>query len=211
MLPLILDLARLRLVLVGSGVAARRRLALLEEAGARELTVFAPQPSSELAEAAGTRLRRRWPSPGDLATAQLVFIADAAAELRPLFAQYARSAGALVHVEDAPGISDAHAPAVLRRGALTIAVATGGASPGLAAEIKRFLGELIGPEWQGRLDELASLRRRWRRAGALPLAVRRRTREWISRRCWLPAEPPAFPATANDRASAPAARPLTMG
>lgn len=210
MLPLVLDLARLRLVLIGNGEAASRRLALLDDARAQQLTVFAPSPSSELAAASGARLQRRWPSGGELAKAQLVFIADAPTDLRPVFAEYAHTAGALVHVEDAPLLSDAHAPAVLRRGDLTIAIATGGASPGLAAELKRFLGDLIGPEWQGRLDELARLRRRWRRAGARPMAVRRRTREWISRRGWLPAESPSFRAIANDRGPR-AARPLTVG
>lgn len=191
MLPLVLDLAQLRLILIGSGAAACRRLVLLEEAGAVVLTVFAPAPSTALATASGARLQRRWPTTKDLTGAHLVFIADAPAALRPRLAEAARRTGAVVHVEDAPQSSDAHAPAVLRRGDLTIAISTGGAAPGLAAELRRFLGELIGPEWQGRLDELAVLRQGWRHAGALPLAVRRRTREWITRRGWLPAVKPS--------------------
>jgi precorrin-2 dehydrogenase / sirohydrochlorin ferrochelatase len=211
MLPLVLDLSRLRLVLVGNGAASCRRLALLDEAGARALAVFAAAPSTELVAASGARLRPHWPSPDELGAAQLVFIADAPSDLRPVFVAQARSAGALVHVEDMPELSDALAPAVLRRGDLTIAISTGGGSPGLAAALKHFLGEVIGPEWQGRLDELATLRRQWRRSGALPAVVGRRTMEWIARRGWLPATPPAFLATANDRADTQEARPLGLG
>ena len=42
MLPISLDLKRLRIVLVGDGPSGLRRLGLLQEAGAEKLTVFAP-------------------------------------------------------------------------------------------------------------------------------------------------------------------------
>ena len=45
MLPLVLDVSRLRLLLLGGGEAALRRLQLLEEAGARDVAVFAAAPS----------------------------------------------------------------------------------------------------------------------------------------------------------------------
>ena len=139
MLPLSLNLARLNLVLVGDGDACLRRLRLLNEAGARSLAVFSakpvaragqgsgPEPASSLAEARRiarrpARFHRRYPEPQRTALAGL-----------------ARSVGAILHVEDAPALTDSHAPAVLRRGALTIAVATDGTAPGLAAEIKEFI------------------------------------------------------------------------
>jgi precorrin-2 dehydrogenase/sirohydrochlorin ferrochelatase len=79
---------------------------------------------------------------------------------------------------------------VLRRGDLTIAVSTGGGSPGLAARICRFLGGLFGPEWGGRLDQVAGLRRRWRKTGAPPSDIARQTEAWVDRQGWLP---PAMP------------------
>jgi precorrin-2 dehydrogenase / sirohydrochlorin ferrochelatase len=186
MLPLTLDLARLRILLVGEGTAALRRLELLDEAGAADLALFAEHPAPDLARRAGCRLVRRLPSAAELAAARLVFFSDRDAAATPDLAAAARAAGALVHVEDAPALSDLHAPAVLRRGDLTIAVSTGGASPGLAVEIKRLLGRLFGPEWGERLRILAALRRDWRRSGAGATMVARRTEAWIARRQWLP-------------------------
>ncbi len=185
MLPMVLDLTRLRLVLVGNGAAAERRLALLDEAGAADLSVYADDPSPSLAHAAGSRLVRRLPSAQELAAARMVFIAERAARQACDLAATARAAGALVHVEDEPALCDVHAPATLRRGELLIAVSTGGQSPALAVQVKRFLGALFGTEWQQRLDELAALRHGWREGGADSETVARWTEEWVGRRGWL--------------------------
>lgn len=192
MLPIFLELSRLRLVLVGNGRAALRRLRLLEEAGAVDIAVFAAAPVPDLAAAAGERLRQWWPDATDLAPAQFVFIADPPPELRAPLAAAARAAGALVHVEDAPALSDARAAAVLRRGALTLAVATGGGSPALAVQVRDFLGGLFGPEWHERVDDLAWQRHAWREAGVAPERIAGLTAEWVSRRGWLAAPPPSL-------------------
>ncbi len=188
MLPLMLDLARLKLILIGNGAAAERRLALLDEAGAADLAVHADEPSPALAHAAGHRLVRRLPTSGELAAARVVFIAERSTPHARDLAATARAAGALVHVEDEPSLCDIYAPATLRRGELLIAVSTGGQSPALAAQVKRFLGGLFGPEWHERLEELAALRRGWREGGADHETVARWTEEWVSRQGWLPRE-----------------------
>jgi precorrin-2 dehydrogenase/sirohydrochlorin ferrochelatase len=193
MLPLSLDLARLKLVLIGNGDAGVRRFRLLSAAGARSLTVFSGNPSPTLASEAGRLLSRHWPKRDELRGAQLVFIADVPEPHRTALAGLARSVGAILHVEDAPALTDTHAPAVLRRGALTIAVATDGAAPGLAAELRDFLARLIGPEWRGRLDHIAALRRAWRNAGADHTALRRLTAAQLGRYGW------PVPTAANDR------------
>jgi siroheme synthase-like protein len=197
MLPLSLDLARLNLVLVGTGDACLRRLRLLNEAGARSLTVYAANPSPTLAAEAGRTLRRHWPKRDELRGVQLVFITDIPEPHRTALAGLARSVGAILHVEDAPALTDSHAPAVLRRGALTIAVATDGTAPGLAAEIKEFIAGLIGPEWRGRLERIAELRRQWRETGADHATVRRLTAAQIDRYGWPKQHSVAVPA--NDR------------
>ncbi|HEY1506127.1 MAG TPA: NAD(P)-dependent oxidoreductase [Stellaceae bacterium] len=193
MLPLSLDLARLNLALLGNGDACLRRRRLLIEAGARSLAVFSAAPSPALASEAGRHLHRHWPKRDELRGVQLVFIADVPEPQRTALTGLARSAGAILHVEDAPALSDSHAPAVLRRGALTIAVATDGTAPGVAAEIRDFLGGLIGPEWRDRLDRLATSRRAWRDAGADHAASRRLTAAQLRRYGWQVA------AAANDR------------
>jgi precorrin-2 dehydrogenase/sirohydrochlorin ferrochelatase len=187
MLPLMLDPRRLRLLLIGDGAAALRRLELLDEAGASDLAVHAPHPQPSLARAAGPRLVARLPEAAELAAARLVFISERDAPYAEALAAEARSAGALVHVEDAPDLSEVQAPAVLRRGDLVIAVSTGGASPGLAVAVKRFLGHVFGPEWRDHLDAVAALRRGWRDAGADGERVAQWTASWLGRQGWLPA------------------------
>ena len=171
MLPISVDLAQIRVMLVGDGAAARRRLALLDEAGASSLEIYAPSPDPALALSAGARLQRRLPLPAEIARAQLVFVAGvpdpAAAEIRGA----AQAAGALVNVEDDRRRSDFHSAAVFRRGDLTVAISTNGKSPGLAALMRRMLEHRFGPEWEMRLDEIAPLRR----AGARPAPTRRRS------------------------------------
>ena len=93
--------------------------------------------------------------------------------------------GALVNIEDRPALSSFHSPALVRRGDLLIAVSTNGQSPGLARRVRRFLEGLFGAEWQGRLDDLATLRQGWREAGAGSGEIARWTDSWIDRHHWL--------------------------
>jgi precorrin-2 dehydrogenase len=199
MLPLSLDLSRLRIALIGNGASALRRLAWLKEAGVATLRVYAASPSPELARAAGGRLLRHWPNRAALGEAQLVFIADVPRAKRQSLARATRAAGAILHVEDAPALSDVHAPAVLRRGDLIFAISTCGAAPGLAAELKVYLGEVFGPEWQGRLDEIARLRRRAHAAGANNQAVRKTIAAYLGAG-WLESLPKS---AANDSGRIP--------
>jgi len=190
MLPISVDLTQIRVMLVGDGAAARRRLALLEEAGAAALEVFAPMPEPTLAALAVTRLRRRLPRSAEIARAQLVFVAGVAAPIATEICRVASAAGVLVNVEDDRERSNFHSAAVIRRGDLTVAISTNGKSPGLAALMRQVLEQRIGPEWEVRAGEIAELREFWRTAGADPATVARRTREWVVHRGWLDQVPP---------------------
>ena len=141
------------------------------------------QPSAAIRY--GARLQTRLPTLADLAGARIVFLAGLDAGRQQEFAAGARQAGALLHAEDASALTDFHAPAVLRRGDLTIAISTSGKAPALAAALKRQLGELIGPEWRGRVGELANLRRRWRLRGTPMPVVARAMHAKIEGSFWL--------------------------
>jgi precorrin-2 dehydrogenase / sirohydrochlorin ferrochelatase len=181
MLPVSVDLARISVILVGAGAAAGRRLALLDEAGAASLAVYAPEAGTALAEAAGIRLRRRWPRRAEIGRARLVFLAGVPDPPAAAIVAAAQRSGALVNVEDDARRSDFHSASVLRRGDLTVAVSTNGKSPGLAAVMRRLLERLIGPEWGSQTDEIAALRRSWRSAGADAAAIGRWTEAWVAR------------------------------
>jgi precorrin-2 dehydrogenase/sirohydrochlorin ferrochelatase len=185
MFPIVLDLSQARVALVGNGKAALRRLALLDDDEARHVAVYADDPLPDLARQAGSRLRRALPSAAELAGVQIVFAVDLDAPRLAELSATARAVGVLVNIEDRPELSSFHSPALLRRGDLLIAVSTNGQSPGLARRVRRFLADLFGVEWQGRLDALATLRQGWREAGAGPAEISRWTDEWIDRNHWL--------------------------
>lgn len=185
MLPMVLDLSRLRLALIGAGPAALQRLKRLDAAGVATLTVYAPDASDALGRSAGPRLVPRLPRADEFAGIQVAFIAGLAPEAAAAITAQARTAGAIVHVEDMPEQSDAQMPAVLHRGDLTITVSTVGRSPALAAEIMRALGRIIGPEWSARLNEISARRKRWRAAGLDSAAVRQWTADWLAACGWL--------------------------
>ncbi len=180
MLPITLDLKRIRVLLAGEGAAARRRLTLLDEADPGEVEIYAPDPEPGLARTAGSRLRLRWPKAKDIARAQLVFLAAVPEPIATRVNRIANTSGVLLNIEDDRRRSDFHSASVLRRGDLTLAISTNGKSPGLAAALRRRLEAQFGPEWQGRLDRVAALRADWQQAGIDPAAVARRTTDWLS-------------------------------
>ncbi len=165
MLPLTLDPTRIRLGVLGDGPAATRRRARLRAAGATPLAV----PADPAA----------WPG------LDALWIADVADAPAARLAAAARARGILVNVEDRPALCDFHNAAELRRGDLLIAVSTAGASPGLAGAVRDRIARLIGPEWAGRLADLAARRAGWRAAGADLPQVAARTRAALADAGWL--------------------------
>ena len=185
MYPVALDLSRARVALAGDGVAALRRLAGLDAAGAAAVKVYAEAPSAELARAAGDRLVRRLPAAADLFGVRLLLVAGLREQAASALVATARAMGVLVNVEDRKPWCDVHVPSVIRRGDLVLAVSTNGRSPGLARRLRRFLEGLFGPEWGARVDEVAARRGEWRAAGANAATVGRLTDSLVARRGWL--------------------------
>ena len=185
MFPILIDTDSVNIALIGEGDDALRRLRLLDEAGASRLDVYARDPAPDYAAAIGDRLRGARPEAGALEAARVVFIAGLEETEAERLAEAARAAGALVNTEDRRALCDFHVPAMLRRGELTLTVSTGGKSPGLARRLKRYLAEKFGPEWGGRLDELARQREMWRDEGTGIAELGRRTDALIDEKGWL--------------------------
>lgn len=185
MLPLTLDLARLKVALVGRGARAVRRLRLLDEAGATDVIVFADAPDAALTAAAGSRLVCRMPRAVELVDTSVLFVADLPPALAAPLAATARGVGALVNVEDQTALCDAHMPAIVRRGDLTLAISTGGRAPGLARVLRQWLETLLDARWGERIRLLAERRRVWRADGQAPHEVSALTRRLIENRAWF--------------------------
>ncbi len=163
MIPIIVDPVVTSLALIGRGKVAERRLALLDEGGAAKLTVFSDQPSLDLEEVSGQRLKHYLPEASELSTFAVVWIADLPLDLAVPLAEDVRKTGGLVNVEDVEPWCDFHNPAQVRRGDLLLTVSTNGQSPGLAVRIKQKLGSAFGPEWAERLGKIGRKRDAWKR------------------------------------------------
>jgi precorrin-2 dehydrogenase/sirohydrochlorin ferrochelatase len=88
----------------------------------------------------------------------LVIAATDRVEVNAHVAKTARRLGIWVNVVDTPAVCDFIAPAVVRRGALQIAISTGGKSPMLAKRLRQGLEALIGPEYGELADILGAMR-----------------------------------------------------
>jgi precorrin-2 dehydrogenase/sirohydrochlorin ferrochelatase len=169
MLPIILDGSMIRAGVAGAGEGLARRLRVLRAGGVEEAVVFSG----------------RAPTESELAGLQILFIAGLDAPTSRTIAAAARAQGVLVNVEDVPELCDFHVPAQVRRGDFLLAVSTAGKSPALSRVVREHLEDRFGPEWDGRLEEIADLRQGWRAAGVAPDEVSARTRDLLSERGWL--------------------------
>ncbi|NNM71336.1 siroheme synthase CysG [Enterovirga aerilata] len=146
-LPIFLDLAGRRMLLVGGGEPVVWKAELLAAAGAR-LDVVAPEPHPDLAELAAASggavvLHRRAWRPRDLDGAAIV-IADEedeaeAARLR----QAAQARGLLVNVIDKPAFCDFQFGTIVNRSPVVIGIMTDGAAPILGQAIRRRIEAVV--------------------------------------------------------------------
>jgi precorrin-2 dehydrogenase / sirohydrochlorin ferrochelatase len=194
MLPLTLDLSDWPVLLAGDGRAALARLAMLDAAGARNLTVFAEAPSEAMREHAGARLVPRMPTDEEVAAARLLFVAGVPDAEAGRLAEVARAHRVLVNVEDVPPLCDAYALAMVRRGNLVIGVSTEGRSPAVARVLRQWLEARFGPEWEARLEQAAAMRDRMRAEGAAPPDITAATARMLEG--WLGEPPPGTAAGA---------------
>lgn len=165
--PVFLALANRRCVVVGGGAIAGRKARGLLAAGAR-VTVVSPTVTAALARLAQRgrlrRIARHWRE-SDLSGAALVFVATNDRGTNAAVARAARRLGVWVNAADDPRHCDAILPAVLRRGAITVAVGTGGRSPALARRVRDVIAEAIPKAWGALSEVAASARRECRRRG----------------------------------------------
>jgi uroporphyrin-III C-methyltransferase/precorrin-2 dehydrogenase/sirohydrochlorin ferrochelatase len=172
--PVFFDLKSLKVLIVGGGEVALRKLALLERAGAA-ITVVAPTvlPDFEARAAAGKiQLARREFVPEDLNGARLVIVATSRRAVNRWIANLSDARAIPVNVVDDREASRFIVPAIIDRNPVLVAVATEGTSPVLARRLRERLEAMI-PK---RIGELAL----WLRA--LRHAARRRLRDTDARR-----------------------------
>ena len=170
--PVLLDLAGRRCLMVGGGSVAERRVDALLAAGA-QVTVISPrvtQPLAALAAEGRIGLASRGYREGDLAGNDLVFVATDAGEVNAAVAREARERGLWINAADDPAHCTFILPALVRRGDLTVAVATGGTSPALARAVREELEAYLTAEYATLAAIAAEARREVRAAGRVVTA-----------------------------------------
>jgi siroheme synthase-like protein len=165
--PVMLDREGRECLVVGGGVVAARKVAGLLDAGAR-VTVVSPILAPAVLDIARDGRLRWWPreyASGDVAGFALVMVATDDDDVNALVAAEARARAIWVNCADDPGRCDFILPSVLRRGPLTVAVSTGGASPTVAHMVREELEAVLPPDYAALTEMVADVRRGLRERG----------------------------------------------
>jgi len=143
--PVFFDLTRQKVLIVGGGEVALRKISLLERTGA-SISVVAPQMTPELLQraAAGTLTAAlREFVPADLDGARLVIVATSRRAVNRWIAKLSEARGIPVNVVDDREASRFIVPAIIDRDPVLVAIGTGGASPVLARRLRERLEALL--------------------------------------------------------------------
>jgi siroheme synthase-like protein len=175
-----LKLTGRRCLVVGGGSVGLEKVEGLLACDAR-VHLVAPRAQPELVELAAAgdiewseRPFRR----GDLEGHFLAIAATSDTEVNIQVFEEAEARAMLCNVVDVPPLCSFILPAIVRSGAIAIAISTAGASPALAKRMKREVGELFGPAY-AELAELLNDARGWAKATLPTFEQRKRFFEEI--------------------------------
>ena len=165
--PVFVEMKGRRCVVIGGGAVARRKVEGLLRAGAGVTVVshVITEQLGVLAEAGKIARVARPYQPGDLAGFQFAFVATDDAAVTAAVRREADKLGVLLNAADDPTQCDFILPAVLHRDALTVAVATGGASPALSRAIREELELYFTEDYAALAKIAAEVRRELREQG----------------------------------------------
>ena len=160
--PIYLDLTNKRVVVIGAGPVAARKVNSLQEAGARVIviakkadTVFEKScklPNVEVVISAYSK--------DYLAEAVLAIAATNDLDLNRRIYKDCQELEVLCNVVDQPDLCDFFVPAVVKRGPLQIAVSTDGNCPAYAGHIRKKLEDQFTEDHGRFVIELEAIRKR---------------------------------------------------
>ena len=150
-------------LVVGGGPIAARKAAGLVAAGAK-VHVVAIHVGDEVKALDVTHEERPYRR-GEVAAYRLAITATDDPEVNRAVYEDGEAAGVWVNSADDPANCSFILPAVARRGPISVAVGTGGATPALAAHLRRRYEDDLGPEWETAAQLLSEERERLRSAG----------------------------------------------
>ena len=158
--PLFLDLAGQRVVVIGAGNVATRKIRTLLAVSA-VVTVVSPNASEMIRRLAQTKhirwLRRRYRR-GDLRSMWLAVAATDDLSVNTLVCAEAKRRKLLVNCIAPPAAGNFIVPSQVRCGGITLAISTGGTSPAFARRLRRDLERFLGHEYPQLLKEMGAAR-----------------------------------------------------
>ncbi|RQD75803.1 MAG: bifunctional precorrin-2 dehydrogenase/sirohydrochlorin ferrochelatase [Candidatus Syntrophonatronum acetioxidans] len=160
--PLSLDIEGRKVLVVGGGKVALRKVETLLSFNAR-VHLVSPEalPSlEEMADKGEIVFHREKYRRAFLKGAMLAIGATGDQQVNREVARDARRENIPVNVIDNPDSCTFLVPAVVKRGSLTISISTEGKSPALAAQVRKELESNYGKEYQVFLDYLGKVRNR---------------------------------------------------
>ena len=139
--PAFLDIRDKHCVVFGGGVVAEGKIDKLRDAGAK-ITVVSPQVTAGILLAfqqGHLHWQAREYRTGDLEKAFLGIATTNVRSVNQAITQEAEELGVLLNVVDDPDQCSFIAPSIVKRGPVTVAISTGGASPALARKLREEL------------------------------------------------------------------------
>jgi len=160
--PVFLDLDNQKVIVVGGGEVAQRKIKNLLIYGCR-IYIVSPDLTPDLEQLIADKKIHRIPyeSLGKaMVDAFMVIAATDDPEINAQIASQAKEQGILVNAVDQPGDCNFIMPSIVRRGDLQIAISTAGKSPALAKKIRKEMDTMFGPEYGSLVELLGLLRMR---------------------------------------------------
>ena len=166
LLPLFLDVAGKRVLVVGGGVVAARKAAELVAARAN-VSMVALEVAAEIVDAVSVELRAF--EERDVEGAWLVIAATDDPAVQRSVAEACEKARVFCVAVDDPPNASAYGGAIVRRGPVTIAISTSGEAPAVARLLRELIEQVLPDE--GFVEAARALREKWR-ADKTPMSSR---------------------------------------
>ncbi len=160
--PANLDIKGKRCLVAGGGKVAERKVNSLLKCGA-EVSIVSPELTSRLKKLNSKGKIKFFKGEFKEKYLKDIFLVIGATDKSDVnFKVYesANKKNILVNIVDSPELCNFIVPSVVERGALTIAISTGGKSPALAKKLRKELEDRYGFEYAKFLNLMGNLRKR---------------------------------------------------
>jgi siroheme synthase-like protein len=162
--PVVLRMTARRVLVVGAGKVAARKIAPLVAAGA-QVTVVAPAIHDDVARLDGIDVVQRPYDTADLDGMQFVIVSTDDAAVQQQVFDDCEARGIWCNAADDPDRCSVILPAVARRGPVLIAVSTQGTSPALAGVLRDIVADAVPATVEQVAEVLGERRRQMKSAG----------------------------------------------